>query len=1132
MPNLRLAWAPLTVIVAVAIYLHLRGFPGTDSAGASVPPPVEELALLDKTDELLGEETSADETSVHPVTIFSYGEVASPGARAVPLDDTITSPKQTIASSQCSNLVVELPTVLDRENLAKANTLKEQSAALLDLGRRQEALDAIIEATDLFRALALKQHAFNADLALSLRILSSRLGDVGQREGALLVIEEAVDLQRGLANERPSEFNVELASSLNHLSNRLSRLDRHEEALLAIQESIDLYRAAAEDQPEASRPGLAASLYNLSTRLSKYDLQEEALAAIQEAASVYQKLAAEDSATYERRHQLSLAKLSDLKGLERKGKANADSGEATNIPGIQVLPDTPCTLGETAPFPSEPVLHRCDPGASGRPGEANIYMGPTFNTIGMLGGTVHNIAGDYIAADEDPVTKISRMLPYAEGASWNPRLTCLPGTRLPILGEIGTWVHRAISEKIYWLKGVAGCGKSAILHTIAEALKAEGLLVSAFFFSRDTASRNTPKTLFTTMARDIARLHPRAAEIIAEALEAEPALASASLSRQFDALILGPSRHLPTNRTAVFVIDALDESITHDLDTELLAILRDKVAHLPSQVRILIASRPTSIIEEHLSGHSHISTHSIEVHSVANKRDIDMYVDAQLCDQTILSKMGITSPDEIIIRDLKHLAEGLFIWIVTVCNFLRTAHRPKDKLQMLISKSSQKGSPPEKKMDCLYAAILAECGDWEDADFVKDYDLVMGTIMALKRPLSLAALRALHDGSLDLEAEQLLQRFGSVLTGFRDPHQPIRILHLSFHEFVTNRAAHEHNTRHLYLSEQAHSGRLAELCLKTLNRELAEPIAGTGYLAKDDDDGPGIPEIVGVSDELVYGCAHWPSHLQDVETPQTIPALIITLSSHHLVTWIEVVAATDVFRGLSLIWQWVQRRAPELEHNFQYKSQAEVLFRLGNRLNYAARIEESLLATQEAVTLLRELARERPAVHNADLARCLSSLSVRLSALGRTQEALSTVEEAVSLRRALAAERPAAHNAALATSLNNLSNYLQALGRAREALAAIEEAVNLRRTLAAEQPVVYNAHLATSLNNLANPLSALGRAQEALAAVEEAANIYRALAAEGPATYNTYLADTLGNLSNDLSALGRTQEALSAAEEA
>ncbi|KAF7984900.1 hypothetical protein HWV62_10907 [Athelia sp. TMB] len=1129
MPNLRLAWAPLTIIVTVAIYLHLRGFPGAGTSSAPASPLADELVPAEKAvEESNGEVSTDDKTNAHS---------ASSSAAGAPTAETVTSCSRTVAVQQVlqhPEPTAEPPTVFHREDLIKANALRDQSAALLDLGQKQEALTAITEATALLRALAVEHPtAFNADLASSLRVLSSRLGDVGRREEALLAIEEAVDLQRALANERPAEFNAELASSLNHRSNRLSRLDRHEEALLAIHESVDMYRILAEERPETHRAGLAASLFNMFNRLSKYDLREEALVVIQEASNIYQELATEEPSTYGSSLSLCLTKLSEcLNGLGRKEEHVAVMGEVSNVADPKHALPTRGRHDDRAVDPNEPATHRRDPVASDGPDEATVYTGPIFNTVGTLGGIIHNVAGDYIAADEDPATKISQMLPYAEGASWDPQLTCLPGTRMAMLAELDAWAHCAVSEKICWVKDVAGSGKTALLHSVAEKLKRDGLLASAFFFSRDTATRNDPKTLFTTMAQDIASLNALAAQDIAEALKAEPALASASLSRQFDALILRPSRRLPSDRSAVFIIDALDESISHDLDTELLTILRDKATQLPPHVRILITSRPTSMIEEYLSGRSHVKMRSFEIFSDENKRDIDMYVDTQLRDQAILLKMGLASPDEIVIRDLKRLAEGLFIWIVTVCNFLRTAYRPKDKLQALLSKSSRQGSPPEKKMDQLYAAILAECGDWDDPDFVKDYDLVMGTIMALKRPISLAALRALHDGSQDLEAEQLLQRFGSVLIGFHDAHQPIRILHLSFHEFVTDRAAHDDGTKHFHLSEKGHSGRLAELCVKTLNRELAKPVAGTGYLSKDEDDAPGIPTIHGASEQLVYGCAHLTSHLQDVERPQTIQAHIITLLSRHLVTWIEVVTGTDVFNGSLQIGQWIRRCAPELEHHFEYQSQASAVSTLGNRLGYAARMEESLLATQEAVILFRALARDRPAAFNGELARCLTNLSGRLSNLGRAQEALPAVEEAVSLFRDLAAERPAAYNADLATSLSHLSAYLLDLGRAQEAFSAAEEAVTLRRALAAERPAAYNADFAISLGNLSNHLSALGRPQEALSVAEEAVSLFRDLAAERPAAYNADLATFLSNLSNRLSDLGRAQEALPVAEEA
>ncbi|KAF7973310.1 hypothetical protein HWV62_15637 [Athelia sp. TMB] len=1045
----------------------------------------------------------------HSAETFAHLDVAST-EEAV----THTVPAQP-ETHQCTDTAIQSPAAPYRDDLAKANALKAQSTAFSDRGQQEEALTAITEATNLLRILASDHPAtFNSELASSLRILSSSLAVVSRKEEALSAIEEAVELQRVLASDHPSELNIELASSLNHHSNRLSKLNRHEEALLAIHESVDRYRIAIKDQPETSRSGLAASLYNLSSRLSRYELQEEALAAIKESCSIYRVLAVEQPALYSKNLAASLKKLSACSnGSARQVGAAGQVTSTSHTPGVATAPG--------GQHPEPPVSHH----------DSAAPRGAAFFTTGS--GVVNNVAGNYVT-DEGPVAKISRIFQHAEpeGASWDPDRTCLRGTRLSILSILDAWARGADSERICLLEGVAGSGKTAVSHTVAEKLQAAGLLVCAFFFSRDTASRRSPKNLFATLVRGLANRHPRVAEAIAEALDAEPALASASLSRQFDALILGPARHLPADRPAVFVIDALDESITDDLDTQLLAILRDKAAQLPPQVRILLTSRPTRVIKAYLSGQSHIVAHSIDVHSVENKGDIDMYVDTQLRDEAILRNMVLTSPDETVIRDLKCLAEGLFVWIVTVCNFLRTAHRPRDKLQALLSKSSQQGSPPEKKMDLLYAAILAECGDWEDDDFAKDYDLVMGTIMALKRPLSLTALRALHNGSLDLDAEQLLQRFGSVLTGFRDAYQPIRMLHSSFHEFVTDRAAHDASTTHFYLSEKGHSGRLAELCVKTLNRELARSIAGTGYLTEEQDGRQGIPTIVGVSEQLVYGCAHWPSHLQDVETPQTIQAHIITLLSRHLVTWMEVVAATDVFRGSLQIKQWVQRCAPELEHHFQHESQAKALSALGNRLGYAARMEESQVATQEAVVLFRALAAEWPAAYNAALATSLSNLSGRLSDLGRAQEALSAVEEAVNLQRALAAERPAAYNADLASSLNNLSGRLSNLGRAQEALSAVEEAVNLYRPLATERPAANNAFLAMSLNNLSGHLSNLGRAQEALSAVEEAVNLQRALAAERPAAYNADLASSLSNLSGHLSNLGRAQEALSAVEEA
>ncbi|KAF7983332.1 hypothetical protein HWV62_23034 [Athelia sp. TMB] len=1008
-------------------------------------------------------------------------------SRPAHTNDEVTSPDQTVGIQwevvQPRGFAVKQPVVPFQGKHSKANVLKDKSSAFLE---------------------------------------SSQL------EQALAAMEEAVYLLRGLAVEQPAVFNIELASSLIQLSHRFEQLNRSEEALLAIQESVALYRTATEDSSPSHHPGLAAALYTLSGLLSKYGIREEALAAIQEASSLYRSLVAKQPETYSSNLAASLRQLSScLGGLDRQEDTLVTGLEADGNIKSSVISQTHSIQNE-APIPQGGLGAQAslgyDPTVSSPPGGAGAHTSPTFNTTGTSGGRITNVNGICITGDEDSLAKISRLLVYAEGASWNPQSTCLPGTRISMLSVILAWARQADSKRICWIKGVAGSGKSAILHTIAQILKSEGLLGFSFFFSRDSAARNTPKTLFTTMARDLAYLHPRIAEDIASALEAEPALATASLSRQFDALILEPSRHLPANRPIVLVIDALDEGISHDLDTELLAIIRDKAAQLPAQVRILLTSRPTSIIEKYLSGRSHVMTHSIDIFSVENKRDIDAYVDAQLRNESIFLNMGITSPDEAVIRDLKQLADGLFIWIVTVCSFLRTAYKPKAKLQALLSKTSPRGSPPEKKMDQLYSTILTECGDWEDPDFLQDYDLVMGTIVAAKEPLSLAAMRGLHDGGQELDPELLLQRFGSVLIGFHEPHQPIRVLHMSFREFITDRAAHNDDTKHFHLPEKKHSGRLAELCVVTLNGELAKPIRGAGYLAEDQDDLPGIPKISGVSEELVYGCAHWPNHLQDVERPQMIQSHIIMLLSKHLTAWMEIVTSTGVFRGSLAIQHWLQKCAPELEHHFCRISHASALSLLGDRLSDEFRWEEALLAKEEAVEIYRILAAEQPEVYNKDLADNLSRRSALLVDLGRAHEALAGFEEVVNLYRMLATESPATFNTLFASALTKLSNHLRHFNRPHDALALIQEPANLWR--AARLVNVTDADLAASLNNLSDYLMLLGSKQEALALMEEVVKLRRALATQHPAAYNSDFDSALFNILYILSSLDRPQEAL------
>ncbi|KAF7982522.1 hypothetical protein HWV62_28136 [Athelia sp. TMB] len=725
-------------------------------------------------------------------------------------------------------------------------------------------------------------------------------------------------------------------------------------------------------------------------------------------------------------------------------------------------------------------------------------------------------------------------LSYAEGASWNPKLTCLPGTRKTILSLINFWAHELNDQNIFWVKGVAGSGKSAIAQTVAQMLYLEGILASSFFFNRDVASRNTPKSLFTTIARDIANKYPALAADISMALENELALASAPLSRQFDALIAGPLRRHSFDGPIVVVIDALNESTCAGADTDLLDILSTEAANLPPQFRIFVTSRPTRNIEDFLSGRHHIKEHRIDIDTSENREDIAAYVDSQLLSQELRFKIGSDRLDEALIRDLKSRSEGLFIWIATVFSYLSSAYNPREKLSALLSSTiSQPFPDPYKKMDLLYTAILDACGAWDDSNFCDDYQLVMGAIMAAKRPISLAALRALYGDIQDVPSlQRLLRRFGSVLLGFHDEHEPIRILHISFREFITDRAASAPQTEKFYISEQKHSQKLAVLCLKTVAHEFAATaISGAGYLSVDDESAPGIPKLTGVSEHLLYACESLNDHIADVMSPDIIATHIQHFLSRDRLRWVEIVVSQGVFRGALPIRRWLFDKAPTLLKIHNDKFLASVLVSLAKRLSYVGRFEEGLIASQEASELYRVLAANEPAVFRPALAWSLNDISVRLSHLGRREDALAICEEALQLYRALAAKRTAMINNGLAACLNNLSNYLSDVGDHEKGLVICQEAVSLQRMLATKRPAKLNVNLASSIASLSNRLSAVGRREDALTAMQEAVALYRDLVEKRPTGFNQELAMALSSFSNCLWALGHHQEALGAIEE-
>ena len=94
---------------------------------------------------------------------------------------------------------------------------------------------------------------------------------------------------------------------------------------------------------------------------------------------------------------------------------------------------------------------------------------------------------------------------YVNGAGRETSKCCLPGTREDILSEIKNWIDSPGEDvqRVFWLNGTAGKGKSAIAHTIADWFVTRGGPGAFFSFDRTREAERRHEKIFTTIARDL-----------------------------------------------------------------------------------------------------------------------------------------------------------------------------------------------------------------------------------------------------------------------------------------------------------------------------------------------------------------------------------------------------------------------------------------------------------------------------------------------------------------------------------------------------------------------------------------------------------------------------------------------------
>ncbi|KAG9091010.1 POC1 centriolar protein A, partial [Ceratobasidium sp. 370] len=483
---------------------------------------------------------------------------------------------------------------------------------------------------------------------------------------------------------------------------------------------------------------------------------------------------------------------------------------------------------------------------------------------------------------------LDKLNPVAK-ARYDPSRACLDGTRVEIVEDIVGWCKRSdASDRLLWVHGQAGLGKSTIAASVCQQLESLGLLACSFFCKRDDPEQRDPQRLLTTIIRSLAHQHDLYAKALVAVIQQDSSICGSPVETQYNKLIvdLFKQPELSTsNSEFVVVVDALDECGDNDTRRKMLGQLYGMTRSV-AWLKIVVTSRPdrdtTEYFDRAVSNHDY-STRN--VHNYEASDDIQAFVDQRLRES---GKYDLLPADTS--SKLAKMADGLFIWAQTACEFiLNTKRSPSARLRTLFQTSQP------TTLDTLYTTTIEASMDSDGEDERELIRQCLGAIIVCskRRPLSISTLCGLLGNRVDEgEMESVVRSLGAVLYTDSKDGGAVRVYHPSFADYMTSPA----RSKRFCVDIPKLNSKLAEGCLETMSAQLRFNICGIGSSYMRNKDMPSLEKSVekAIKDGLRYSCEYWTNHLVEAEEDASISPggdlLSQILDGPRILYWVETLS--------------------------------------------------------------------------------------------------------------------------------------------------------------------------------------------------------------------------------------------------
>ncbi|KAJ7461882.1 hypothetical protein FB451DRAFT_1139914 [Mycena latifolia] len=366
-----------------------------------------------------------------------------------------------------------------------------------------------------------------------------------------------------------------------------------------------------------------------------------------------------------------------------------------------------------------------------------------------------------------------------------PQPRCHPTTRTNMLDTLYKWVTAEhVTYPIYWLRGPAGAGKSAIMQTLCRRLQDGGRFSGSFFFKRSHTTRGNAKALFVTLAYQLALHHPDLKGPISQSIEGDPSTVGRGIDVQFTKLIIGPCATLTNSPSITLLIDGLDECNGNDVQQEVLCLLGSTVSKIP-MLRILIASPPEPQIsqvfkEPGMTGLYHL----LDIRpSFMDIRDylVSEFARIQHEHEETMASVPTPWPTRDIFEVLVDKSSGYFIYVATIIKFIDDRDfRPTERLAAVIENLPTECGTPFHALDELYSQILRDVPS--QSRMLDILCVIVHGSMLPRSTKNIERLLGLNPGDVKLT----LRCLQSLLLVPKDETDIISLHHKSFPDFLTD----------------------------------------------------------------------------------------------------------------------------------------------------------------------------------------------------------------------------------------------------------------------------------------------------------------------------------------------------------